>query len=379
MDGVTQRSLQAVNFELQACEQSSGYCFFMQGAQASGIFIIQEGRVKVFKPRTVPEVLVKKGETTLPAGTVFGLPPAAKDAKDGSTAERDSKTDGASIRRPRSSGAGRIIKEASVKGDADLASKAAAATSALSADGTLSMAYVKAKLVQVAELGPRDFFGEDCLPEGLHSCTAIASGSVTVLWLRPEAVHHLSSRGISNLMRAADMRRRWRDKQAEVLQANWNLAQAANRETPVLTQRSRSRAIQSASPSTSSSTINGSGSSGDTGGKAARPITRLDSAGTARRNAENAMRETMHLSRWAENLEASRRAQQKAYMGGSALSTPSSTTSTPAEANSQAVRATPPRSARPRAKKASYTRRPATANPVTFSGAFLTLWVGVSL
>lgn len=224
----------------------------------------------------------------------------------------------------------------------------------------------------MAELGPRDFFGEDCLPDGVHSCTVIASGHATVLWLRPDAVHHLGSRGISNLMRAADLRSRWRAKQAEVMQANWHLAQAAGRDNPILASRTRSRAIQSARSSRSGD--GGANTVKAGAGTGVKTSGRLDITSTAQRNAETAMRTTMHLSRWAEELEAS---QVKQTNARSASGAPTVSHALPAAAGGTRRKGpAPPRSARAPVKRGQFTRRPATAGPVLPGGEAKTLWRG---
>ena len=96
------------------------------------------------------------------------------------------------------------------------------------------MPYKTQKLVEIAKLGPHDFFGEDSLPDGIHQSTAIASSNVKLLWLKPEALHHLTSKGINNIMRAAWMRKKWRGRRQEVLEKNLKSVAAAPKDTPLL-------------------------------------------------------------------------------------------------------------------------------------------------
>ena len=103
------------------------------------------------------------------------------------------------------------------------------------------MPYKTQKLIEIAQLGPHDFFGEDSLPDGIHQSTVIAASNVKLLWLKPEALHHLTSKGINNMMRAAWMRKNWRGRRQEVLQKNLKTVAAASKDTPLLKEASSSR------------------------------------------------------------------------------------------------------------------------------------------
>ena len=55
--------------------------------------------------------------------------------------------------------------------------------------------------MQVAVLGPYDFFGEDGLPGGTHEFTAVAAADCTIGWLRPADMQLLERAGLTLLFR----------------------------------------------------------------------------------------------------------------------------------------------------------------------------------
>lgn len=79
LSGLSAKTMHMVNFELQACQQSNGYCFYMEGQPASGLYIVQEGTVKVYRDRQ-QEAKPKPAETATPRperGARLGKPAAA--------------------------------------------------------------------------------------------------------------------------------------------------------------------------------------------------------------------------------------------------------------------------------------------------------------
>lgn len=158
----------------------------------------------------------------------------------------------------------------------------------------MSLAYRRHQLVEIAELGQCEVFGEDSLKDGVHAYTVMASSAVRVLWLRPEALHHLSSKGFANIMRAAWMRNRWRGKQHEILQVNRDSVSAATKDVPLLRESSAER----------------KGNSGDAGTDSARQESKPRGS-SAEKNAEAGMQTIIHLAQWADKKASSTRPKDK--------------------------------------------------------------------
>ena len=90
-NGLATRTLHMLNVELERCEHAADSCFYLQGQAASGLFIIQQGMVTVYRNKR-PEEMTKASsgdETPRPEqGVVLGskapaVAPASSDAKPG--------------------------------------------------------------------------------------------------------------------------------------------------------------------------------------------------------------------------------------------------------------------------------------------------------
>lgn len=175
------------------------------------------------------------------------------------------------------------------------------------------MMYKTHQMVEIAQLGPFDFFGEDSLPEGIHVYSVVAASAVRVRWVRPDTLHHLSQNGFQNVMQAAYMRRQWRDRQHRVLQINRAMMAETSRELPL--KSPTGGAAEAARWGTHRGGGGGGASSLSTRGAAAEKTVGggtgnaasgdNKSDATARRNADTAMQSTINLTQWANRVSRS--------------------------------------------------------------------------
>ena len=77
--GLATRTLHMLNVELERCEHAADTCFYLQGQAASGLFIIQEGTVTVYRNKRPDEMIKPSGDLTPrpEQGAVLGSKPSA--------------------------------------------------------------------------------------------------------------------------------------------------------------------------------------------------------------------------------------------------------------------------------------------------------------
>lgn len=91
--GLATRTLHMLNVELERGEQASDSCFYLEGQAASGLYIIQEGTVKVYRNKRADELPGAKGPSSPrpQQGAMLGgsRPPSAAPAGTSAAAASD--------------------------------------------------------------------------------------------------------------------------------------------------------------------------------------------------------------------------------------------------------------------------------------------------